>query len=155
VEADPGLLGQLAASVSACRRSHRPVTLLLVELDDVEDLMITGGVEGFGRVRDCLETASRAVDHPSPICLPHGDMGFAVILPDCDRQRAARLANQLIEQFRRLVSGQSALSISLGAATVSVPSKNFPAEDLLHGAERCLYGSHASGGGVIKSIEIY
>jgi hypothetical protein len=33
--------------------------------------------------------------------------------------------------------------------------KNFPPRDLLEGADRCLYASHASGGGVVKSIEIY
>ena len=47
------------------------------------------------------------------------------------------------------------MGISVGAATVSVPAKDFPPEDLFEGAQRCLYGSHASGGGVVKSIEIY
>ena len=38
---------------------------------------------------------------------------------------------------------------------VSLPPKNFPPKDLLLAANRCVYGSSASGGGVVKSIEIY
>ena len=47
------------------------------------------------------------------------------------------------------------LKLDVGVATVAQPPKNFPPRDLLDGAERCLYASHASGGGVVKSIEIY
>ncbi len=46
------------------------------------------------------------------------------------------------------------VTLSVGVATVALPPKNFPAEDLLAAADRCLYGSRASGGGVVKSIEI-
>jgi len=47
------------------------------------------------------------------------------------------------------------LSIHVGAATVTLPPKNFPAQDLLESADRCLYGSRTSGGNVMKSIEIF
>ena len=46
------------------------------------------------------------------------------------------------------------VKLDAGVATVAPPPKNFP-RDLLDGADRCLYASHASGGGVVKSIEIY
>jgi len=199
-DVDPGLLGRLDAAVSACRQSHCPLTLLLVELDDVDKLMVTRGVEGLNEVRSLLETACRDLEHPDAICLAYRDFGFAVILPDCERQPAVRLANQLLDSVRgsrRGVRGEGTgassgrreikgdrrgvnveghavdsfshpsplaplpshpsgptLTISVGAATLSVPSKNFPPEDLFEGAQRCLYGSHASGGGV-RSIEIF
>jgi PleD family two-component response regulator len=50
---------------------------------------------------------------------------------------------------------KEALKLDIGVATVAQPPKNFPPRDLLDGADRCLYASHASGGGVVKSIEIY
>jgi len=160
VEVDPGLLGRLDDAVSACRQSHCALTLLLVELDDVDRLMITRGVEGLDRVRRFLETACQSIDHPDAICLPYRDFGFAVLLPDCERQPAVRLANRLIDHVCRPAPGRTSaaratLSISVGAATLSVPTKDFPPKDLFEGAHRCLYGSHASGGGVVKSIEIY
>ena len=153
-EADPGLLGRLDAAVSACRQSHCPLTLLLVELDDVDKLIVTRGVEGLAEVRRFLETTCRNLDHPEAVCLAYRDFGFAVILPDCERQPAVRLANQLLDSVRGLAAGHPALTISVGAATLSVPTKNFPPGSLFEGAQRCLYGSHASGGGV-RSIEIF
>ena len=49
---------------------------------------------------------------------------------------------------------QQPVTLSVGVATLALPPKNFPAQDLLTAADRCLYGSRASGGGVVKSIEI-
>lgn len=160
MEGDPGLLGQLAAAVAASRQSGCSLSLLLAELDDVPDLEMTFGVEGFDKLRSFLETVCRSVDHPSTICLPHREAGFALILPDCDRQPAVQSGKQLIDRVHRLTSdrsakGRPAVRISVGVATVSRVPNKFPAKELLDGAARCLYGSHASGGGVAKSIEIY
>ena len=159
-EADPGLIAQLAAAAITCRQSRCPLSLLLVELGQTEDLLIAIGPEGFDELVWSLHTACREVDHGCAICLPYGEAGFAVILPDCERQTAARLGSSMIDRVRgaffyRQPGRHPGPCLGVGAATVSLPPKNFPAGDLFEGAQRCLYGSHASGGAVVKSIEIY
>ena len=159
-EPDPGLLGQLGAVVTACRQARCAVSLLLVELGDVDELVITWGTAGFGRLRRVFQGACYDLDHPGMICLPHGEAGLALILPDCDRVQAVHLANQLMDRMRRLAAigtreRRPTLSVNAGVATVALPPKNFPPADLLQAAERCRNGSRASGGGVVKSIEIY
>jgi len=159
-EADPGLLGRLAASVAACRQARRSLSLLLVALDRADELVLSFGVEGFNRLRDRLETACWDLDHPGMGCLPHGEAGFALVLPDCERTLAVRLGHQLIDCVRGWSPGWGSPErrppgLAVGAATLSLPPKNFPPGDLLVGAARCLCGSLASGGGVVKSIEIY
>lgn len=159
-EVDPGLLGPLSAAVTACRQSRSSLSLLLVELDAADDLVLRYGVERLGSLRRFLEVLCRRVDHRCAICLPHGEVGFAVILPRCDRQTAIQVGNQMIDRIRQLGlgrtrTGRPAVSISVGVATVALPPRNFPAYDLFVAANRCLYGAHASGGGVLKSIEIY
>jgi HD-like signal output (HDOD) protein/GGDEF domain-containing protein len=159
-ELDPELARRLDAAVSECRRLQCALTLLLVELDDVERLKISFTAEGFRKLCGFLEKTCGGVDHPGAVCLPYGDHGFAVLLPDGDRQPAVRLAGELIDRVRRVMAGgpsrgRSVLSISVGAATVSIPSRNFRPEGLVEGAQRCLHASQASGGGVVKSIEIY
>jgi HD-like signal output (HDOD) protein/GGDEF domain-containing protein len=158
--ADHGLLDRLAVAVAACRQSRRPLSLLLVKLDRAEELAEVHCQQGFDALRQLVESACRNADHPLTICFPHGNAGFALILPHCERRQAVELGNQLIGQFGRLSrrgqgSRSEGVSLSVGAAAVTLPPKNFPPEDLLSGASRCLYGSHASGGGVVKSIEIY
>ncbi len=157
-EPDPGVLGQVAAAVTSCRQSRCPLSIMLVEMNNVDDLLLTHGMEGFQRLRQKLQTACRALDHPRVICLAYREAAFAVLLVDCERRPAIHLGNQLIGLVRRrwpATTGQAPVSISVGVATVSQVPKNFPLEKLLEGADRCLYGSRASGGGVVKSIEIY
>jgi len=105
-----------------------------------------------------VEQACRQLDHPDTPPVAYNEAGFAIVLADCDRQPAVRLGGQLIERFAELVPGRSpgrpGLSIGVGVATVSVPSRSFPPGDLLAAAQRCLYASHASGG-VVKSVEVY
>jgi HD-like signal output (HDOD) protein/GGDEF domain-containing protein len=157
-ETDPGLLGHLAVAVNACRMAHRPLSLLLVEIDDFDDLLMHYGAAGCRRLRSLVEQACRQLDHPDTPPVAYNEAGFAIVLADCDRQPAVRLGGQLIERFAELVPGRSpgrpGLSIGVGVATVSVPSRSFPPGDLLAAAQRCLYASHASGG-VVKSVEVY
>jgi HD-like signal output (HDOD) protein/GGDEF domain-containing protein len=153
------LHGQLASVVAACRQSRCSVSLLLAELDNPDQLAARYGIERLSSLRRFLEVACRKLEHPCAICVPHGDIAFAVILPGCDRRSAVQLGNQLIDRVRQLglgrsASGRPAVSVSAGLATVALPTKNFPPQDLIEAANRCLYGAHASGG-VLKSIEIY
>ena len=62
-----------------------------------------------------------------------------------------RSARKLAEYAR----SDNLLEASIGVAAISVPPRNFLPASLLEGAQRCLYASRASGGGVVKSIEIY
>jgi hypothetical protein len=67
------------------------------------------------------------------------------------------LGNELVLAARaaRVVPPDNrSASISVGAATVALPPRNFPAEDLLRRAQGCLDGARSSGGNVLKSIEI-
>ncbi len=157
---DPGILGRIAAAVVACRQSRRPLTLMLAELHDMENLLMLHGVEGLGRLRTVLEQCCWSLEHPFMDCVPHRECGFMLILPDCDRGPGVELGHQLVRQFRQLTAATNgatrpAVALGVGAATVSMPPKNFPAADLLNAAERCLYGSHSCGGNVVKSIEIF
>ncbi len=70
------------------------------------------------------------------------------------------LGNDLIRAVRNLAASagdvqKEWLKLDIGVASLAQLPKNFPPRDLLDGADHCLYASHASGGGVVKSIEIY
>ncbi len=157
--AEPGLSHQIAVAVAACRQSRCPLSLLLIELDRADRLMGSLSNNGFRELMRLFKSVCRGVDHPCAICLQHGEVGFALILPDCERRAAVALGNHLVSEIRSSAAvvdnAEATVTVSVGAATVSLPPKNFQGDDLLAGAERCLYGSQASGGEVVKSIEIY
>lgn len=160
VQPDRAALGRLAMAVAACRQTRSPLSLLVVELVGSVELTLTCGREGFGRVMHLLERACAGLDHPNSVLLPLGETGLAVILPDCDRRQAVVLGHQVLEAMRRSVAkwaapGGMIPAVAAGVASVAMPPKNFPAPDLWNAAQRCLNGSRACGGGVVKSIEIY
>lgn len=159
-KAEPELGVALESAVAACRQARTPLSLLLVELNQVGETKDHQDEHAVELSRRLLEVLCRRLDHPGKVCLVYGAAGFALILPDCDRRQAAECGNELIGAVRRLANTpaagiQKSFSISVGVASVMQVPKNFPAEDLARSASRCLYGSHATGGSVMKSIEIY
>ena len=156
----PNLLDRLTGIVAVCRPARRPLSLLLVKLSAGEELLTACGPREIATIRQVLGKVCTRPDHPGAICLPHTDFGYALILPGAERQQAIELGNDLIRMVRSMamsagVARKEWLNLDVGVATVAQPPKNFPPRDLLEGADRCLYASHASGSGVVKSIEIY
>ena len=156
----PNLLDRLTEIVAACRPTRSPVSLLLVKLAGGEELLRACGPQKTAALRRVLGSVCGKLDHPGTVCLPHTEFGCALILPGAERQQAIELGNNLIRAVRGLAMSTVAAEkewwkLDVGVATVAQPPKNFPPRDLLDGADRCLYASHASGGGVVKSIEIY
>lgn len=154
------LMARLATAVASCRISRCALSMVLVELDHVDDLIAARGVENFQRLMKTLRNACWSVGLPGMVCMQHGEAGFALILPDCERRKAVEIGGDLLHAVScatptSLSAGNRAASLSVGVATVAMPPKNFPPKDLFSTASRCLYGSHASGGGVVKSLEIY
>ena len=102
LQADPGLLGWLAAAGGTCRQSRRPLSLLLVQLDRPDELLLLLGAKDFEELRRLLEATCRGVDHPWTTCLAHGEAGFALILPNCQRRLAVELGDQLMREMYAL-----------------------------------------------------
>ncbi len=163
---DTLLLARLNSAVAASRQARCSLSLLMVELNHVDQIIFSLGQDGYHKACRWLETLCRELEFPGAVCLPIGEAAFALILIDCDRNEVAGPANELIQAVQgfahRMDNAEEGsegrppvLSISVGAATVAMPPKNFPPESLVESAGRCLYGSRASGGGVLKSIEIY
>ncbi len=156
--AAPADLGsRLAEAVAACRNARCALSLLLLRWDVADQW--TG--RGITPAAACalLKRLCDRIDHGGQSVLAYGDLGFAVILPNCERSTAVEYAHRLIAQLKELLphagERKPPLSLSAGIGTVSLPPRNFPAADLLNGAARCLNGAQTSGGGVVKSIEIY
>jgi len=156
----PNLLDRLTGIVAVCRPARRPLSLLLVKFSAADELSTACGPEEIATIRQVLGKVCTKLDHPGAICLPHSEFGFALILPGAERQQAIELGNDLVRTVRALatsagVTQKDWLKLDVGVASIAQLPKNFPPRDLLDGADRCLYASHASGGGVVKSIEIY
>ena len=128
---DPGLLGRLGMAVTACRQSRSPLSLLLVELDHTDQLLLVLGVEGFEALRRMLEDACGRLDHAGAIDVAYGEAGFALILPKCERRLAVQFGDELIRVMRRVRpvrrgGVQQPIPLSIGVATLALPPRTSP-----------------------------
>lgn len=154
---DPGFLGRVARSINECRSARCELSLILLELANLEDLILETGVETSKHASELIvQGISELIDREGP-CFQVDDHRFAITLLDCDRPGAVEAAKQAVQGLPGWIQDQGimfTLMINAGVATVAVPPRNFPAEELVRSAERCLYSATVTGGGVVKSIDV-
>ncbi len=124
------------------RRSHRPLSLLMLDLDDfklVNDSF--GHLLGDDVLRwtaDLIRKTLRASDIPAR----YGGDEFAILLPDADRDEAAATAARLAEAFATTAFSRDGrmtvpIGASIGAATF--PADGRTAAELIAVADAALY----------------
>lgn len=153
-----GLITRVAAEVARCRQARSAISLVVVELDSSSDRTILDGSIATKTI-ERLDSSLQEIAESEGKCLRLNDRRFA-ILTRHDRRRAVDLGWRITDGVRSWSDAATrparmAISVSVGVATLSMPPRNFPAEELLTAAERCLTGVQLSGGDGVKSIDIY
>jgi GGDEF domain-containing protein len=157
-ELDRELLSHISAAAARCRRTRRPLSLVLCEVDQQPQLVLDHGYDRLQRLMGFLErTIERLTDNRN-CSLTLNDAHFAILLEDCGRAAALQIARELCDTVRdrgSLMTGiHQAISLSAGVAALAVTPRNFAAEDLVVAAHRCLHAAQSSGGGMTKSIDL-
>jgi GGDEF domain-containing protein len=117
------------------------------------------GVDRAARLMDQLETTISSLVE-SPDCgVRTDDARFALVLRDCEREQGLDSVKRVARDIREWSPGQPdadgrVLTFSVGLATLLLPPKNYPAQDLIEAAERCMNGARSAGGDGLKSILI-
>jgi HD-like signal output (HDOD) protein/GGDEF domain-containing protein len=155
----PGLAGSVATAAATCRSARVSLSLLCLELTGYAELIFAVGPRRAERVLQAMAEACDGVEHDGARRLQTAETRFVLVLPDCGRRQAVQLGDALIAALRRTIGAlagdaSATVNLSAGAATVSLPPKNFSAEELIDRAGRCLYAARAAGGDCLKSIEI-
>jgi GGDEF domain-containing protein len=159
-EHDQCLDERVRQAVVECRARRCELSLLLVEIDRFEEWLAARGPQGAELLVRLLHAACQSVDQAEKTVLQTGEAQFSLLLPDCDRRPAVQFGRELVHRMRNLSracgsDSSPKVTLSVGAATVAVPPKNFPSDELIGSVERCLYGAQSCGGNSVKSIEIY
>jgi GGDEF domain-containing protein len=133
---------------------------MLVELDDLDNAAFFYGVDGAAKILKRLESTLCGILEGDGAVCQIVESRFAVLMDGCERRRAVALAWKIVDSVRQWklpasTTVQSGLTVSVGLASLTMPPRNFPAEELLTASERCLSGVQLSGGNGVKSIDIY
>jgi len=144
---------RLTWMIGHCRSQRQPVSLWVMEL--------RGDVQGRAVLEQVTQRALRSIEVANRICEVTPPCRYVLVLPNCDRHQAVRLAEETLARIdtmtQRLQEQGTPLKYiaSVGVSSVTLPPKNFPPQDLLETAQRCLSAAQSSGTNVVKSLEIY
>ena len=158
VSEERSLPTRVGAAISRCRQARQPLSVALAEIDRYQNLLLQISPAGASEVMHRLTAAVQQWSGRNTLVAEVADGVLALIWENCPRTEATSTSREMLRQIKRwsiplLAREQIELSLSIGLATLNLPAKNYPPEQLVAAAERCLSGAQLSGGNTVKSIE--
>ena len=147
---------RLGEEVVRSQRARRPLSVLMLDLDDFKLVNDTFGHLFGDRVLTFAAELIRSTLRVTDVAARYGGDEFAVILPETDAADARRTAERILEAFRdRPFVGEQRgpvpLAVSIGVATF--PDEGRTGTELIAAADAALYGVKRAGGRGIAGSE--
>ena len=140
---------RLGEEVVRAQRARRPLSVLMLDLDDFKLVNDTFGHLFGDRVLTWTAELIRSTLRGSDIPARYGGDEFAIILPETDGDDARRAATRILDAFREQAfvgeqRGPVPIGASIGVATF--PAEGRTATELIAGADAALYQVKRDGG---------
>ena len=142
----------LHRAISAADRTDRPVSFIMLDLDNFKQFNDLRGHRAGDAALKAAATVVKEAVRGRDACYRYGGEEFCVLLPDTDADGAYSVAERIREQIAssevRLDDGTTApITISAGVATYPVNSGT--AEELIDCSDAALYRAKGQGRNVV------
>jgi diguanylate cyclase (GGDEF)-like protein len=143
------LISVLEAEVDRSRRTQRPFSVVLLDMDGLKIINdhyghLTGS-RALVRIGKLLRNHSRAIDTPAR----YGGDEFALVLPEASKDMASRVVSRIRE---RLAAETEVPALSVSAGTAAFPEDGDTPEKLLGAADRALYVMKHGGRSSVQNL---
>lgn len=143
------LYERLGEEVVRTQRAKRPLSVLMLDLDDFKLVNDTFGHLFGDRVLTWTAELIRSTLRASDIPARYGGDEFAIVLPETNEDEARAAAERIIEAFRdHAFHGEQRGPVPIGASigVATFPKDARTATDLIAAADRALYRVKRDGG---------
>jgi diguanylate cyclase (GGDEF)-like protein len=143
------LISVLEAELDRSRRTQRPFSIVLLDMDGLKTINdhyghLTGS-RALVRLGKILRNHSRAIDTPAR----YGGDEFALVLPEAGKDIASRVVSRIRE---RLAAESEDPSLSVSAGVAAFPEDGDSPEKLLGAADNALYAMKNHGKGSVQNL---
>jgi diguanylate cyclase (GGDEF)-like protein len=143
------LISVLEAELDRSRRTQRPFSVVLLDMDGLKIINdqyghLTGS-RALVRIGKVLRNHSRAIDTPAR----YGGDEFALVLPEVGKNLASRVVSRIRE---RVASESEAPALSVSAGVAAFPEDGDTPEKLLGVADRALYIMKHGGRSSVQNL---
>ena len=143
------LISVLEAELDRSRRTQRPFSIVLLDMDGLKTINdhfghLTGS-RALVRLGKILRNHSRAIDTPAR----YGGDEFALLLPEAAKDIASRVVSRIRE---RLAAESEPPALSVSAGVAAFPEDGDTPEKLLGAADRALYAMKNRGGNSVHNL---
>jgi diguanylate cyclase (GGDEF)-like protein len=143
------LISVLEAELDRSRRTQRPFSVVLLDMDGLKIINdhyghLTGS-RALVRIGKLLRNHSRAIDTPAR----YGGDEFALVLPEAGKEIASRVVSRIRE---RLAAETEVPALSVSAGVAAFPEDGDTPEKLLGSADRALYVMKHGGRSSVQNL---
>ena len=144
---------RLASDLARCYRLQRPISVLAMELDELDEPSGTRGPQAEDRLLREVANLLRARIRTSDLLAANGDRHFAVVLSEVPLPLGVRIARRLLQAMRDHTFGPppTGLSITSSVGAASTEGRWLSAEALLCAAEDGMLRARLAGGNRIRA----
>jgi len=143
------LIGVLEAELDRSRRTHRPFSIVLLDMDGLKTINdVYGHLTGsraLVRIGKILRNHSRAIDTAAR----YGGDEFALVLPEAGKDIASRVVFRIRE---RLSAEPEHPALAVSAGVAAFPEDGDTPEKLLGAADRALYAMKHHGRSSVQNL---
>ncbi len=147
------LQDRIRQETARATRSHSPMSVLMVDLDDFKRINDQHGHQAGDRVLRAIAGALRAAVRTSDVVARYGGDEFVVLMPDTDGDEAAhvaqRAATAVVELGHPMADG-SEVHISCSVGLALHPRDGRSGKALLRSADAAMYGHKRSRSGAAR-----